>query len=256
MSGGINLDNNNYLLNKFLNYDNVSDKTEYYMFCFGHAGSWSAMFQEWQKELSDNIAIIPVILPGKGERIDERPFSRMEPLVKSVSYVIKEYGDKKIILYGNCLGGLEAFEISRELEFAYGIKVSHVFISAQESPKLVITDEPVHQLGDDEFMEKVKMKNGTPDEVFENEQLKKMLISGLRADFKIYETYKYKEKKRPSFDITVFTGSDDDVKGEKVKDWACETSGKTNFIEIEGDHFFAVHNYRLLLKKIDSIIHE
>ena len=237
-----------------MSLDNVNEKTEYYMFCFGHAGSWSAMFQDWQKELSDNIAVIPIMLPGKGERIDERAFSRMEPLVKSVSYVLKECTDKKILLYGNCLGGLEAFEIGREMENEYGINIQHLFISAQESPKLVITDEPVHKLSDDEFMVKVKEKNGTPEEIFRNAQLRKMLVSGLKADFKIYETYKYKGKKLPSFDITVFTGSSDNIKNEKVKDWSDETTGRCTFTEMNGDHFFAVSNYQMLLRKIDSII--
>lgn len=249
------MENENFLQTKFFNLDNVKADTEYYIFCFGHAGTWSVMFQNWQKELSGKVALIPVLMPGKGERIDERPFSRMEPLVKSVSYVLKSYAGKKIAFYGNCLGGLEAFEIARELENTYSIKIEHLFISAQESPKCVHTEEPIYKLEDERFIEKVKEKNGTPKEVFENSQLISLLLNGLRADFKIYETYKYKEKRVPSFPITAFIGNEDeDVTKEKITGWEDETTGKFQYFEMKGGHFFATEKYGEMLKKMESLL--
>ncbi|MCR4567049.1 MAG: hypothetical protein K5769_03290 [Pseudobutyrivibrio sp.] len=247
------MNNENFLQAKYFDLDNVKADTEYYLFCFGHAGTWSVMFQNWQKELSDRVAVIPVVMPGKGERIDERPFSKMEPLVKSLSYVLKTFAGKKLLFYGNCLGGLEAFEIARELESSYSIKVEHLFISAQESPGCIHTENPIHKLEDELFIEKVKEKNGTPKEVFENTQLTKLLLGGLRADFKIYETYKFKEKKIPSFPITAFFGSEDsDITEEKIIGWKDETVGSFQYYEMEGGHFFATEKYGEMLEIIES----
>lgn len=244
-----------FLIEKFLLTENITDKTEILLICLGHAGAWSSLFNDWNKYISDKVAIIPIILPGKDNRLDEKPFTRMGALVKSVGYILSEFYNKRIALFGNCLGGLEAYELASELQNNYNINVESLFISAQPSPRCVYVDseQMLHKLDNQEFIAEVKRRNGTPKSVLENTELIKILLPSIRSDFKIYETYKYKEKPLLNCPIITFTGTEDaEINKEDVLLWNCYTSKKYFNYDIEGGHFFITEKYPQVLSIVEE----
>jgi medium-chain acyl-[acyl-carrier-protein] hydrolase len=80
---------------------------------------------------------------------------------------------------------------------------------------------------------------GTPDEAFENEDLMSIMMTALRADFEVDETYSYEEGKPLDCPISAFGGIDDpDVSQADVAAWKTHTTQEFSLQMMEGDHFF------------------
>jgi surfactin synthase thioesterase subunit len=130
-------------------------------------------------------------LPGRKDRLHEAPFTRLPPLVQALSGAIFPYLDKPFAFFGHSMGALIAFELVRHLRRQQRPTPVHLFVSGHGAPELDTPRSPIHQLPHHAFIEELCRLNGTPDEVFKNEELLELLLPALRADFAVCEEYVY-----------------------------------------------------------------
>jgi medium-chain acyl-[acyl-carrier-protein] hydrolase len=200
--------------------------------------------------LPKEIAICPVQLPGRENRLQEKPFSDLPSLLEALLPALLPYLDMPYAFFGHSMGALVGFELARVLASRGSpIQPTHLFLSGRSAPQWPDSDPPSSQLPEPEFIEKLRTLNGTPEAVLENQELLCLLLPLLRADFALCETYCYLPTVPLYCPLTVFGGlSDKDVPRESLNAWREVVSGPFKLRLFPGDHFF-------LLKEQASLLH-
>ena len=76
------------------------------LFCFPYAGGSAAIYRLWHLNLPSNVEVCPVELPGRGRRLGEKPFERLDLLVESLDEVLVPLcREKPFAFFGHSLGG-------------------------------------------------------------------------------------------------------------------------------------------------------
>jgi medium-chain acyl-[acyl-carrier-protein] hydrolase len=227
------------------------------MFCFPYAGGGASVYRGWGASLPADVELCPVQLPGRESRMREQPFDRPEPMVLALADALKPYMDMPFLFFGHSMGAMLSFELSRELRRRGQALPLHVFVSGRRAPQMPAREEPIHDLPEPEFLAKLRELNGTPEEVLQHEELMRLLIPILRADFAINETYAYTPEEPLECGLSAFGGlGDEDVTREDVAGWREHTSGRFRMRMLPGDHFFLHGSKDLVLEAVSRDLAE
>ena len=201
------------------------------------------------------VDVWPVQLPGRGSRYKEPAYSSMEPLVRAVSTAIGPYLDVPFCFFGHSVGGMMSYELAHAVFEEFGAEVKHLFVSGTRAPHLARVMADIHSLPDDQFLEQLKALNGTPPEVLENPEIIRIMMTTLRADFKIAETYHCSTKPPLSCPITAFGGLEDtEVPPDALEEWKTHTTSSFDLWQLPGDHFFIHSSESLVLQVLSQQI--
>lgn len=223
------------------------------LFCFPYAGGGASIFYRWQNNLPAAIQPCPVQLPGRENRIAEPPFESVISLRFELGDCLDPYLDRPFALFGHSMGALIAFELARELRRREKPLPSHLFVSGRRAPQVTANKPPIHQLPDSEFMDELRMLQGTPEEVLANEELIQLVLPTLRADFALCETYRYYSEEPFDFPITALAGTGDaDTSLEEIGEWRRQTDSQFRLHELPGNHFFLNTQSREILRIIEE----
>lgn len=217
------------------------------LFCFPYAAGNSSIFKAWPKLLFDAVDICPINLPGRGIRFHEKPYQQLTPLVQELVSAMAAHLDLPFAFFGHSLGGLIAFELAQALR-AEGLNIPLcLFVSACRAPRLDLPSGRLHDAPDDELLAKLRRLNGTPGEILDNRELMSMMLPTLRADFALWETYRYAHNQPLECPIVAFGGIQDHGTGlEQLEPWREETLGSFSLHLLPGDHFF-IHSQEATL---------
>ncbi len=219
------------------------------LFCFPYAGGGASIFRGWNHYLPAGVDVWSVQLPGRGGRYREVPYGAMGSLVKDVTLAIKPFLDRPFCFFGHSLGAIVSFEVAHCLGQEFDLNVEHLFVSGAGGPHLPRNTTDTHHLPDDQFMARLKALNGTPPEVWENPELLRMMLTTLRADFKLAETYACSQRPPLQCPITAFGGLEDSlVSRNDLKAWRTQTTNAFDLWLLPGDHFFVQTCDSLLLQ--------
>lgn len=234
-------------------------KAEIKMFCFPYGGGNASVFTGWPKFLPDFVELYAIQLPGRANRISESPIVNMNDLLTKLSLLLVRYIDRPYVFFGHSLGALIAFEISKRMEKVFGYQPEWLFLSAHSPPGLERKIK-LYELSDDDFISEIRKKNGTPKEIFDNEELLSYVLPVLKSDYKLSETYSYNDLTKVNIPLHVFGGDYDLTVTEKIlmlwKDFS--TSNEFSFKSFPGDHFFLNKNQfeSKLLEEVSNKLYE
>jgi medium-chain acyl-[acyl-carrier-protein] hydrolase len=221
------------------------------MFCLPYAGGGASVYRGWGASLPNDLEVCPVQLPGRESRLREPAFTDLKVMVPAVADALNAYLDLPFVLFGHSMGAAIAFELTRELRRRGRPQPLHLFVSGRRAPQLPAREEPIHALPDAEFMVKLRELNGTPEEVLQHEELMKLLLPILRADFGVNEKHELTEEEPLQAGISAFGGiGDKDVTREDVEAWKQHTRGRFRARMFPGDHFFIHDNKDLILEAV------
>ncbi len=225
------------------------------LICFPYAGGSSAIYSKWRQHLNGGIELIPVELSGHGRRFGEPLYDSIEKIKEDVLEALKEENIEEAALFGHSLGSIIAYEVAHELQAKLGVQPKHIFFSGKKAPHFDEREEYIHKLPEHEFKRKVIELGGTPRDVFENEELFDLFLPILRADFTANEAYSYKEKgSRLNSDITVISGTKEDIGIEEILGWKEHTSKSFRAHKLDGDHFFINSSYKAVIDIINKTL--
>jgi medium-chain acyl-[acyl-carrier-protein] hydrolase len=223
------------------------------LFCFPYAGGSALIYRNWPDVLPKNIEVCLLHLPGRGNRLGEKPFSELLPLVEAIAEAIVPYLDKPFAFFGHSMGALIGFELARYLRRQNKPLPSHLFISGRTAPQVPDNDPATYDLPHEEFVRELQRLNGTPKEVLEHPELMHLIVPLLRADFSVCQTYSHAAEPAFNFPITVFGGLQDyEVPREHLEPWSEHTLQNFKLRMIPGDHFFLNSSQPLLLQALSQ----
>jgi medium-chain acyl-[acyl-carrier-protein] hydrolase len=109
----------------------------------------------------------------------------------------------------------------------------------------------VSKLPDDEFLERLRILDGTPPQVLENKELLQVFLPTIRADYSVYESYAYAEENDLDTEISIYGGMQDkDVSLEQLEGWRSHTTAPAQLKMFPGGHFFVQTSQALLLRSV------
>lgn len=209
------------------------------LFCWPHAGGGASSYSAWRGKLPLGVELCAVQLPGRENRLAERPFERIESLVDAAALALGPYLDLPFALFGHSMGARIAFELARRLRDERGLVPLHLFVSGSRAPQVVRDEPELHRLEDAPFVAEVRRIGGMPDAVLADDELRALYLPILRADFTIVETYRYREGSPLACPITAFGGTADPRSTpDQLSGWALHTTSRLSVHMLPGDHFF------------------
>ncbi|WP_447599371.1 thioesterase II family protein [Nitrospira sp. Nam80] len=208
------------------------------LFCVPYAGGGPSVFRTWPDEISSDVEIWSVHLPGREARVNEPAIADLRPLIGALSGAIEPYLDRRYALFGHSIGALIAFELAREICRRGRLMPDHLFVSACPAPQLADTDR-ISDLPEHDFINRLQQFNGTPPEVMTHPELMALMVPTLRADFALRDTYRHVTAPPLKCSISAFAGRDDTtVKLEAIEAWREQTGRRFRLWVLPGDHFF------------------
>lgn len=202
--------------------------------CFPHAGGAASWYQPFAQHLHGRAELVAVQYPGRQDR-------RSEPLVDDIRLLADRIAplltrDRPLHLFGHSMGAMIAFEVAlRE-------QPDHLFVSGRRAPQIV-RDDRVHRRDDAGLIAEVRRLAGTNARVFDDEELVRMVLPAIRADYRAAETYRYRPGPALTCPLTALTGdTDPKASVNEVEQWRDRTTGPFQLKVFPGGHFFLSDN--------------
>lgn len=239
-------------------YDEIDyEGKEKALICIPYGGGWSTIFNPWESVMDESVAIVPVMFPGRGPRIEEESYSNLTALIADAA---KELSRIKLPLYiyGGCFGGMCGYEIIRTLRDAYGIAVKGFFTNSLYAPEDIDTSEKVSELKDAAFIEIIRRKGELPEEVIQDEEVLSFLLGGIRADYALYESYCFNKKTSRVLDtkIGLFVKDKKEIEYEKYRNWSNYSVKEITWNVVECENLFDASSQMEIAKRINQILKE
>ncbi len=236
---------------RWLAYREANPRARLRMFCFPYAGGGASAYRGWGASMPKEVEVCPVQLPGREGRLREPPFTRSTEMISAIADALTPWLDLPFVFFGHSMGAAIGYELTRELRRRGRTLPLHLFVAGRRAPQLPAREEPIHDLPEPEFIERVRELNGTPEEVLQHAELMKLLIPLLRADFAVNETYEWVEEAPFDIGISAFGGlADPDVLRDDVEAWSVHTRGRFRMRMMPGDHFFLHTQKDLILESV------
>jgi surfactin synthase thioesterase subunit len=223
------------------------------LFCVPFAGVGPSAYRGWAQNLPIAVETLYVHLPGREARLREACVPDVVGLAESIADAIAPLSNQPLALFGHSLGGLVAFEVVRVLRHRGLPAPVRLFVSGCRAPHLPYPFPPVRHLAEAELLQRVNERydGSVPAEVFENAELRELLVPALRADFVALETYDHRAQPPVGCPLTVFGGRQDrTVTREALAAWSAHTLGECRLRVIEGGHFYLQSSRQQLLGDI------
>jgi medium-chain acyl-[acyl-carrier-protein] hydrolase len=221
------------------------------LFTFPYAGGGAAIYREWGDRLK-GVDVYSALLPGRERRLGEPPIGDLHLLLERLLPAFLALADRPFILFGHSMGALVAYELARRLQDR-GPRPAHLIVSAYRSPDQPRRNRALHALPDGEFVDALREYGGTPAGVLDHEDIVRMLLPMLRADFRLHETYGFTPRAPLDCPLTALAGlADTHVTPEEMAGWGDKTDSAFALVRIPGSHFFVLDRPDLVLNTVQA----
>jgi surfactin synthase thioesterase subunit len=204
------------------------------LFCIPYSGCGASMYRQWPRFLDDGTEICAVQLPGRENRLRERPHATYEAMADDLAEALKPYLDRPYGLFGHCGSALGAYETAVRIVERGQPGPARLFVSSQVAPQdgpcgrfLGMTDEELL----DELGRLVVELGGNP-----VRSLLELSLDVLRADIEANKLYHVAEPARLHCPITVIGWRQDvEVPHTTIGGWS--VCGDTTEVLLDGEHY-------------------
>ncbi|MGA4788232.1 thioesterase II family protein [Nocardia sp. AB354] len=208
--------------------------------CFPHAGGSAISYGPLVKRLRSEYDVLAVQYPGRQDR-------RREPLVDTISGLVdglfteltETLADaSSFSLFGHSMGSAVAFETCRRLERETDARPALLFASGRRAPSQQGT-EVMHTLSDRELADHLLNYGGTPAALLEDPEMRDMILTVTRNDYRAIETYACAPGATVACPIVALAGDRDaDASLADLEVWRSHTTGSFSARTFPGGHFF------------------
>lgn len=241
--------------NRWLPIRGEAGTAAFRVFCIPHAGGGGSSFKSWVRQQPANAEICPVQLPGREGRLHEPLPASISEVAQELAAVLLPYLDVPYALVGNSMGALIAVELAIRLQRAYQLPPAHLVVAATWPPGTDPAKLGPHVSGlDDAELTAVIQRRygGIPAEVRDSPELLAVFLPTLRADMRMFETY------RPAIagvllpcPVTAVLGTDDGtLSAADMAGWAAVTTGPFECLAVAGGHLALLEHAREVLTPI------
>jgi surfactin synthase thioesterase subunit len=125
-----------------------SSRLRLYCFPYGHLSS-PVIFKNWVGQFADHIEVVPVEMPGHGDRIDESPIESAAEIAETLSSILGEELHHPFALFGHSSGALIAYAWALHLQKSKQPLPEKLIVSAFTAP--TITPNPVIRMAAQDY---------------------------------------------------------------------------------------------------------
>ncbi|QQG98015.1 alpha/beta fold hydrolase [Mycobacteroides chelonae] len=220
---------------------------------FPHAGGGASFYRSWL--INPDFSVHIVQYPGREDRISEQLPSSLGALADGVAEALLTLGDRPLYLFGHSMGALVAFEVARRLEAAGRYPQLRLCVSSYTAPHLVCSGG-LRDLDDDAFIAYGRSATGEvsaakgQDSAFDVAALRDLVISGMRADFRLVEQYRTDPEPPVDAPILALWGKDEAIDPADMDLWAHVTRGGYRSATFPGGHFYLAAERDAVLENV------
>lgn len=212
------------------------------LFCFPCAGASASMYLRWRRLLPSWITLVPIELPGRGSRMDELPQDSFAALSQSLCHEIIPLLPEKYVLFGHSMGALLAYGVAQGLRDERSITPRALLVSGCAAPIRQDSQRYNNLQSDAAFIAELNKQGGTPDEVFNDQELLAMTLDLMRTDYRVCGSFEYAQLPPLPIPVHCFAGRSDEIKAAKLNDWCLESTQWFTLDWFDGGHFFLRHS--------------
>lgn len=220
------------------------------LLCLPPAGASASMYMRWQRSFPQWVQVAPVELPGRGSRFAEAFIEDFDALVQKISREYVEGLRQPYALFGHSMGALLAYGIAVRQRDHRARLPEVLLASGSPAPSCRDPDLLAGKDSDEALIEDMRKQGGVPEEVFANEEMLRLTLNVLGADYRVVKGYQYWPAAPLSMPLHVFAGRDDDIDVECIEAWRREAGGPFSVEWFDGGHFFVRHNEEAVLKAV------
>ncbi|SCK33443.1 Surfactin synthase thioesterase subunit [Streptomyces sp. WMMB 714] len=219
--------------------------------CMPHAGGSASFFHPLSQALARKADVVAVQYPGRQDRLREKCLDDVRETADRAFASLWPLTGLPMVLFGHSMGASVAFEVARRMEDKGLVPVA-LFVSGRRAPSRH-RDEGIHLKNDDDFLAEIRALDGTDASLLDDPDIRRMVLPGLRADYKAAETYRYRPGPPLKCPVVAMVG-DSDLKApvEDVRAWSEHTSGAFELETFPGGHFYLGSRPRAIAEKIQS----
>ncbi|KUN09182.1 oleoyl-ACP hydrolase [Streptomyces yokosukanensis] len=215
--------------------------------CLPHAGGSASFYHPVSAGMPASVDVLAVQYPGRQDRRGEPCATSIQELADHVTSVLLPWADRPLLLFGHSMGATLGFEVARRLERDHGVVPHVLFASARRAPSCP-RDESVHLRDDDGLVTEMRQLSGTNAAILDDEELIRMALPAIRADYRIAETYAYEPGPNLRCPIVGLVGDDDPkVTVDEARAWSRHTDASFDFHVFQGGHFYLTSHQRDVL---------
>ena len=202
------------------------------------AGASATMYLRWRRLLPQWIRLVPVELPGRGARLGEPHVEAFDRLVDQLCNEHEQALQGRYALFGHSMGALLAHGIAQRQRALSRPLPRAMFVSASPAPSHRDPDRFAGKTGDAALVADLRQQGGTPEEVFGSEELLRITLDTLGADYRLCESFSYVAGEPLPVPLHVLAGRQDDIAVERIGSWRREAGGAFTLEWFDGGHFF------------------
>lgn len=210
-----------------------------HLICFPHAGGAASYFVPLARELAPGVEVLGVQYPGRQDRRSETGVESLVELARLIAQALADSGpERPFAFFGHSMGALVAFETARHLRRLGSIGPVRLFASGRAAPDVgpIVSDR--HD-SDEVLVEHVSRLGGTARKVFDDPDLRAMVLPALRADYRALRSYTWVAEEPLDVPICVLTGAADPVtEVAQAHTWSRHSTAPEHVEVFPGGHFF------------------
>uniref|UniRef100_A0A450S4S8 Medium-chain acyl-[acyl-carrier-protein] hydrolase n=1 Tax=Candidatus Kentrum sp. DK TaxID=2126562 RepID=A0A450S4S8_9GAMM len=210
------------------------------LFCFPFAGGGALAYRTWPEQLPPEVEVCSLRLPGREGRLREAPYREAAPLAAAIaSGIAEQYLDLPFVFYGHSMGAVVAFELARTLRRRATPEPLCLLVSGRRAPQVPFGQKLRSNLPKPEFIEVLRHYGGTPEILFQEDELMDLFLPTMRADFALTDEYVYAPEAPLDYPIHAFHSEEDPAATrDEAEPWREQTSGDFTLRMFPGGHFF------------------
>jgi surfactin synthase thioesterase subunit len=203
--------------------------------CLPHAGGSASYFHPVSRTFGQRADVICLQYPGRQDRRQEPCLTSIEDLADRIAECLGGQPELPTLLFGHSMGAVLGFETIRRLEPSAPFRL---VASGRRGPATV-RDDHVADRDDNGVIREITELNGTNNALLNDEEVLRMALPSIRADYKAIEAYRSPADRTISAPITVLTGdSDPKTTIAEAQAWEQHTTGEYRIKVFPGGHFF------------------
>ncbi|MGW3496803.1 thioesterase II family protein [Streptomyces sp. NPDC001020] len=226
--------------------------------CLHHAGGGASAYAPWLSRLPQDVEVCAVRLPGRESRMGQAPHHSPAAAVAEVVATLEPLLADGLpwALYGHSMGGLLAYEVYTELTARGVAQPLYLAVGATAAPQCRAAVAPRLPEGytRQDLIDILRGYGGTPQEVFDNDELLDVILPVLAADLTLFDSYRPILPPAPvRCPLLAFAGSRDAlVEPAHVAAWKECAASKFEYRSLDAGHFFVGSHADDVLARLDA----
>jgi surfactin synthase thioesterase subunit len=205
---------------------------------FPHAGGSASFCFPISRILSPSIEVLALQYPGRQNRRSEPCMQNISQFVDAIMVALEEVDDRPLAFFGHSMGAILAFEVASHFQRCGRTMPVRLFASGRRAPSTT-RYENVHQSDEDGLIAELRRLAGTDKRVLAEEELIRMILPPMRADYKAIETYEWMPGPPIDCPITVLVGNNDPkTTVDEARAWKKHTTRDFTMHVYPGGHFY------------------